>query len=70
MVLTVSPVPLTATFTDKDVVTANMYSKSVLRTVALNVARMAVAYAPSPASADIARRLMPREVLARLPAGF
>lgn len=111
IVLTVSPVPLTATFTENDVVTANMYSKSVLRTVAehivrefdavdyfpsyesvmlsdrdltwlddlvhvrdeivsLNVARMAVAYAPSPASADIARRLMPREVLARLPPGF
>ena len=111
IVLTVSPVPLTATFTDNDVVTANMYSKSVLRAVAehivrefdavdyfpsyesvmlsdrnltwlddlvhvrdeivsLNVARMAVAYAPSPAAADIARRLMPAQVLARLPAGF
>ena len=106
IVLTVSPVPLTATFTDKDVMTANMYSKSVLRAVAehivrefdavdyfpsyesvmlsereltwlddlvhvrdeiisLNVARMAVAYAPSSASAEIARRLLPPHVSAR-----
>jgi hypothetical protein len=33
-ILTVSPVPLNATFTGKDVLTANMYSKSMLRTVA------------------------------------
>ena len=38
--------------------------------VSLNVARMAVAYAPSLAAADIARRLMPAQVLARLPADF
>jgi len=34
IVLTVSPVPLHRTFTTNDVVTANMYSKSVLRAVA------------------------------------
>jgi hypothetical protein len=32
-ILTVSPVPLSGTFTGKDVLVANMYSKSVLRTV-------------------------------------
>lgn len=34
IVVTVSPVPLMATFTGKDVVTANTYSKSVLRAAA------------------------------------
>lgn len=34
MVLTVSPVPLTATHRDEDVIVANTYSKSVLRAVA------------------------------------
>jgi hypothetical protein len=34
IVVTVSPVPLTATFSTMDVVTANTYSKSLLRTVA------------------------------------
>ncbi|MFT8246935.1 GSCFA domain-containing protein [Roseomonas sp. BN140053] len=33
-VVTVSPVPLSATFTGKDIATANCYSKSVLRAVA------------------------------------
>jgi len=37
VLLTVSPVPLLATFTKKDVLTANMYSKSVLRTVAEHI---------------------------------
>lgn len=32
VVMTVSPVPLTSTFTDQDVAVANMYSKSLLRT--------------------------------------
>ena len=32
VILTVSPVPLTRTFTDQDVIVANGYSKSVLRT--------------------------------------
>ncbi len=34
MIVTVSPVPLMATFSDRDVVLANAYSKSLLRTVA------------------------------------
>jgi Flp pilus assembly protein TadD len=34
MILTVSPVPLTSTFTDGDVAVANTYSKSVLRAAA------------------------------------
>jgi hypothetical protein len=34
VVLTVSPVPLTATYRERDVIVANMYSKSVLRTAA------------------------------------
>ena len=34
VIVTVSPVPLMATFTDRDVVLANTYSKSVLRVVA------------------------------------
>jgi hypothetical protein len=34
IVVTVSPVPLMATFTERDVVTANAYSKSVLRAAA------------------------------------
>jgi hypothetical protein len=34
ILLTVSPVPLLATFTGRDVVIANTFSKSVLRTVA------------------------------------
>ncbi|MCB0996404.1 MAG: GSCFA domain-containing protein [Acidimicrobiales bacterium] len=34
IVVTVSPVPLMATFSDRDIVVANTYSKSLLRTVA------------------------------------
>ncbi len=34
LVVTVSPVPLMATFTDRDIVVANTYSKSTLRTAA------------------------------------
>lgn len=34
LALTVSPVPLTSTFSDRDVVVANMYSKATLRAVA------------------------------------
>lgn len=34
IVVTVSPIPLMATFTDSDIVIANTYSKSTLRTVA------------------------------------
>jgi hypothetical protein len=34
IIVTVSPVPLLATFTDRDVVVANTFSKSVLRVVA------------------------------------
>ncbi|OJI94497.1 GSCFA family protein [Planktotalea frisia] len=37
ILLTVSPVPLLATFTQKDVLSANTYSKSVLRTVAEHI---------------------------------
>jgi tetratricopeptide (TPR) repeat protein len=36
--ITTSPVPLSRTFTDKDVIIANTYSKSVLRTVAGDIA--------------------------------
>lgn len=38
MVVTVSPVPLAATFANEDVVSANTYSKSVLRAVATDFA--------------------------------
>jgi hypothetical protein len=38
IVVTVSPVPLIATYTDEDVVIANTYSKSVLRAVATDFA--------------------------------
>ena len=38
IVVTVSPVPLAATFTNEDVVSANTYSKSVLRAVATDFA--------------------------------
>jgi len=37
LILTVSPVPLTATATDKHILVANQYSKSVLRAVAGNL---------------------------------
>jgi tetratricopeptide (TPR) repeat protein len=37
IVLTVSPVPLGVTFTDQDVITANTYSKSVLRAAAQEI---------------------------------
>jgi hypothetical protein len=49
IVLTVSPVPLLATFSGMDVITANMYSKSSLRTVAEHVVRQfdQVDYFPS-----------------------
>ena len=38
VIFTVSPVPLQRTFENSDVVTANMYSKSILRTVAQTLA--------------------------------
>ncbi|MFW8637116.1 GSCFA domain-containing protein [Cribrihabitans pelagius] len=37
IILTVSPVPLNRTFTDQDIIVANSYSKSTLRTVAHEV---------------------------------
>ena len=37
MLITTSPVALARTFTDEDIITANMYSKSVLRAVATEV---------------------------------
>ncbi|KUP93556.1 GSCFA domain-containing protein [Tritonibacter horizontis] len=37
IILTVSPVPLNRTFTDQDIIVANSYSKSTLRTVAQEV---------------------------------
>lgn len=47
--ITTSPVPLSRTFTDKDVITANTYSKSLLRTVAGDIANsnQRVDYFPS-----------------------
>jgi tetratricopeptide (TPR) repeat protein len=39
ILITTSPVPLNATFTDNDVIIANMYSKSLLRAVAGDVYR-------------------------------
>lgn len=49
VLITVSPVPLEATFTDEDVITANLYSKSVLRAVAGKITESSgdVAYFPS-----------------------
>lgn len=49
IVLTVSPVPLTATFTENDVLSSNMYSKSVLRAVAEHIVSEfdAIDYFPS-----------------------
>ncbi len=49
VVVTVSPVPLMATFSNRDVVIANAYSKSLLRTVAeeASVAHENVHYFPS-----------------------
>jgi tetratricopeptide (TPR) repeat protein len=49
IVLTVSPVPLLLTFTKQDVITANLYSKSVLRAAAEEIAaeEKAVDYFPS-----------------------
>jgi hypothetical protein len=49
MLLTVSPVPLTNTHRDEDVIVANMYSKSVLRAVAETVVARHefIAYYPS-----------------------
>jgi hypothetical protein len=49
MVLTVSPVPLEATFTERDVVEATTYSKSLLRVVAEDFAatKLNVVYFPS-----------------------
>jgi len=49
VVVTTSPIPLLATFTDRDVVAANTYSKSVLRAVAedLAAAHPNVHYFPS-----------------------
>jgi hypothetical protein len=37
IILTVSPVPLNRTFTDQDIIVANSYSKSTLRTVAQEI---------------------------------
>ena len=39
IVVTVSPVPLSATFTGEDILVANAYSKSVIRAVAQDIAR-------------------------------
>jgi hypothetical protein len=39
ILMTTSPVPLSATFTDQDVIIANLYSKSMLRTVAGEIYR-------------------------------
>ena len=49
VILTVSPVPLTRTFTGNDIVVANMESKSILRAVAARVAKenINVTYWPS-----------------------
>lgn len=49
IILTVSPVPLTRTFTDRDIVMANTESKSILRAVAGQVAKDSgnVTYWPS-----------------------
>ena len=49
VIVTTSPVPLLATFTDRDVVTANTYSKATLRSVAedLAAAHPNVHYFPS-----------------------
>lgn len=49
IILTVSPVPLTATFTQNDVLSSNMYSKSVLRAVAEHIVTEfdAIDYFPS-----------------------
>lgn len=47
--ITTSPVPLSRTFTDKDIIVANAYSKSLLRTVAgdLSASNRYVDYFPS-----------------------
>lgn len=49
VILTVSPVPLIATYTEKHVLTATTYSKAVLRVAAeeISAARQNVAYFPS-----------------------
>jgi hypothetical protein len=49
VLITVSPIPLRYTFTSKDILTANSYSKSVLRAVCEQIAadREAVDYFPS-----------------------
>ena len=49
IILTVSPVPLVATFEDRSVITSTCYSKSVLRVAADEVCRSAadIAYFPS-----------------------
>lgn len=49
MLITVSPVPLRYTFTDKDILVANSYSKAVLRAVCerIVVEREAIDYFPS-----------------------
>jgi len=49
VLMTTSPVPLSATFTDQDVIIANLYSKSMLRTVAGEIYRnyQTVDYFPS-----------------------
>jgi len=55
--ITTSPVPLSRTFTDDDVIVANMYSKSVLRAVAGDVAESNtyVDYFPSYESAMLTK---------------
>lgn len=63
ILLSVSPVPLTATFTDNDVLCSNMYSKSVLRTVAEHIVTefSAVDYFPSYESVMLSDRMSTRK---------
>ncbi|MEL6958944.1 MAG: GSCFA domain-containing protein [Pseudomonadota bacterium] len=58
VILTVSPVPLTATYRDCDVMVANAYSKSVLRTVAeeITMQHEHVHYFPSYESITLSAR--------------
>jgi GSCFA family len=58
IVLTVSPVPITSTYTENDVLTANMYSKSVLRTAAEEFVRWhtEIDYFPSYESVMLSER--------------
>ena len=60
ILLTVSPVPVTRTFTDQDIITANTYSKSVLRIVAEAITRKyaEVDYFPSYEMVMLSDRLL------------